>query len=73
MTTLLYEPTRPDFAATMSTVYRTLRDEHPVYHDPLDRFYALSRFQDVMTASLDWQTYSSESRVEARYAKPSGR
>jgi cytochrome P450 family 130 len=71
MTTTLYEPTRADFATSLPEVYRTLRDEHPLYHDPLDRFYALSRFDDVIEASRDWETYSSEARVEARYAKPS--
>jgi len=49
--------------------YRYLRDEVPLYynelkgHKSLDgkpiRFWALSRFQDVWDATLDWQRFSS--------------
>jgi cytochrome P450 len=51
-------------------VYRTLRDAHPVYHDPLGRFAALSRFEDVRSAALDWERFSSTGKVETRL-KPS--
>ena len=40
-------------------VWRRLRDEAPLYYNEQYDFYALSRFADVMAASLDWQTYSS--------------
>jgi cytochrome P450 len=40
-------------------VYRRLRDESPVYRDPEDRWWVLSRFADVSEALRDWQTYSS--------------
>jgi cytochrome P450 len=40
-------------------VYRRLRDEAPVYRDPGDRWWVLSRFDDVAEALRDWQTYSS--------------
>jgi cytochrome P450 len=39
--------------------YRRLRDEAPLYHNPALEFWALSRYRDVLSASLDWQTYSS--------------
>jgi cytochrome P450 len=39
--------------------WRRLRDEAPLYHNERYDFYALSRFADVLAASLDWQTYSS--------------
>jgi cytochrome P450 len=39
--------------------WRRLRDEAPLYYNEQYDFYALSRFGDVMAASLDWQTYSS--------------
>src|ERR1700743_2872524 len=71
MTTALYEPTSADFGVRRSEIYRELRDYHRVYRDPADQFYALSRFDDVIEASLDWQTFSSEGRVDANYAKPS--
>jgi cytochrome P450 len=39
--------------------YRWLRDEAPLYRNDTMRFWALSRFRDVMGAFVDWQTYSS--------------
>ena len=44
--------------------YRRLRDEAPVFHSDRYDFYALSRFDDVAAASLDWQTYSSAFGVD---------
>lgn len=41
-------------------VWRRLRDEAPVYYNDQYDFYALSRFDDVMAASLDTETFSSE-------------
>jgi cytochrome P450 len=40
--------------------WKRLRDEAPVYHNEQYDFYALSRFDDVMDASLDTETFSSE-------------
>jgi cytochrome P450 len=37
-----------------------MRDESPVYHNDEYDFYALSRFDDVMAASLDTEVFSSE-------------
>ncbi len=42
------------------SVWKRLRDEAPVYYNPEHDFYALSRFDDVMTASLDTESFSSE-------------
>jgi cytochrome P450 len=39
--------------------YRWLRDHAPIYRNDAMDFWAISRFQDVMGAFLDWQTYSS--------------
>ncbi|BBX00982.1 cytochrome [Mycolicibacterium moriokaense] len=44
-------------------VWRRLRDEAPVYYNEEYDFYALSRFDDVMSASLDTETFSSEHGV----------
>src|SRR5262245_42500080 len=43
--------------------WKRLRDEAPVYYNEEYDFYALSRFDDVMTASLDTETFSSEHGV----------
>src|SRR4030095_5725455 len=39
--------------------YRRLRDEAPLYRNDALNFWALSRYRDVLAASLDWETYSS--------------
>jgi hypothetical protein len=39
--------------------YRWLRDQAPCYENEQLGFWALSRFQDVWDATLDWQTFSS--------------
>jgi cytochrome P450 len=40
-------------------VYRRLRDEAPVHHDPRLDLWALSRFDDVQGAAKDWETFST--------------
>ncbi|HLY38110.1 MAG TPA: cytochrome P450 [Candidatus Binatia bacterium] len=43
--------------------YRWLRDHAPLYRNERMDFWALSRFTDVMTAFVEWQTYSSTQGV----------
>src|ERR1700676_46375 len=40
-------------------IYRQLRDEAPVFHNETIDFWALSRFDDVMAAHLDPETFIS--------------
>jgi cytochrome P450 len=40
-------------------VWKRLRDERPLYYNQRYDFYALSRFDDVDRASLDWESYIS--------------
>jgi cytochrome P450 len=56
----VYDPSRSDFQARAHATYRTLRDEHPVYHEPVKDVWAISRFADVRDAATDTATYSSE-------------
>jgi cytochrome P450 len=56
----VYDPARPDFQDRAHEIYRTLRDAHPVYHDPDAGFWALSRFEDVRAAAGDPSAFSSE-------------
>jgi cytochrome P450 len=56
----VYDPSRPDFQANAHAIYRTLRDEYPVYHNPVNGVWALSRFADVRDAATDTATFSSE-------------
>jgi cytochrome P450 family 130 len=66
---MLYDPTDPTFADRSHDVYREMRDEHPVYVDPEGRFCALSRFEDVWSATTDWETFSSTGKAEHQYIK----
>ncbi|HVM63783.1 MAG TPA: cytochrome P450 [Acidimicrobiales bacterium] len=68
--TFVYDPTDPAFAAQSHDIYRRLRDDFPVWRDPGNRFYALSRFDDVLGAARDWETFSSTGKLEAQYIKP---
>jgi cytochrome P450 len=56
---LVYSPFSKAVFDDPYPVYRRLRDEAPVYRDPDDRWWVLSRFDDVAEALRDWQTYSS--------------
>jgi cytochrome P450 len=40
-------------------IWKRLRDDAPLYHNDKYDFYALSRFDDVERASVDWRTYIS--------------
>lgn len=56
---LVYSPFSKVIFDDPYPVYRRLRDEAPVYRDPEDRWWVLSRFDDVAEALRDWQTFSS--------------
>ena len=55
----IYDPSTAQFQEDLWDVYRTLRDEHPVYRHPRTGTYALSRFDDVWRAVHDHDTFSS--------------
>jgi cytochrome P450 len=54
-----YDPYSAAFKADPWSVYRWLRDEHPVYRSEKWGFCALSRFDDVRAAARDHATYLS--------------
>ena len=56
---LYYDPYDADIDADPYPVWKRMRDEAPLYYNEQHDFYALTRFADVLAASLDWQTYSS--------------
>jgi cytochrome P450 len=58
-----YNPFARDIQTNPFPVYRQLRDEAPVYHNPEIGFYALSRFDDVLQAHLDPATFVSSHGV----------
>ena len=55
----LYDPYDFEIDTDPYPVWQRLRDERPLYYNERYDFYALSRFDDVERASVDWKTYSS--------------
>jgi cytochrome P450 len=58
-----FNPFAYDFHRDPYPIYRRLRDEAPVYHNPAMEFWALSRFSDVLDALHDYRTYTSTGGV----------
>ncbi len=56
----VYDPTRPDFQANAHAIYRVLRDQYPVHHNPVTDIWAISRYSDVRDAATDTTRLSSE-------------
>ena len=56
---LSWDPLDEQFKGDPHSVWRRLRDEAPVYYNPVHDFYALSRFADVDAAHRDPLTFSS--------------
>jgi cytochrome P450 len=54
-----YSPFSRETAHNPFPVYQQLRDEAPVYHNEQVGFWALSRYEDVVAAHLDTDTFSS--------------
>ncbi len=54
-----YDPYDVDIHRDPYPVFRQLREDAPLYHNPEHDFYALSRYADVDAALVDWGTYSS--------------
>ena len=59
MSELYYDPYDRAIGADPHPVWRRMRDEAPLYRNERFDFFALSRFQDVLDASVDTETYSS--------------
>ena len=45
----IYDPFTPEFQADPFSSYRRLREEAPVYYNEKWDFYALSRYDDVLS------------------------
>jgi cytochrome P450 len=54
-----YDPFDFEIDTDPYPVWKRLRDEAPLYHNGRYDFYALSRFDDVERALVDWRVYSS--------------
>jgi cytochrome P450 len=56
---LYFDPYDYEIDADPHPIWRRMRDEAPLYRNDRYDFYALSRFDDVLAASVDTETYSS--------------
>ncbi|HZR12536.1 MAG TPA: cytochrome P450 [Acidimicrobiia bacterium] len=54
-----YDPYDAAIDADPHPVWKRLRDEAPVYYNERHDFWAVSRYDDVLNALLDWETFSS--------------
>jgi cytochrome P450 len=53
MAAVVFDPYSQEYFADPYPIYKRLRDEAPVYHNPERKFWALSRFEDVYAAHRD--------------------
>src|SRR4051794_36180786 len=58
-TDVYYDPYDFQIDSDPYPIWKRLRAEQPCYHNEKHDFYALSRFEDVERASVDWKTYVS--------------
>jgi cytochrome P450 len=58
-----YDPWDPDLNADPYPMFKRLRDDAPLYYNEAHDFYAVSRFDDVNRALVDYQTFSSAKGV----------
>jgi cytochrome P450 len=60
---LEFNPYDRDYGVDPYPLYERLREEAPVFHNPQMKFWALSRYDDVVTAHRDAATFSSAGGV----------
>src|ERR1700754_1339021 len=54
-----FDPYSDSFFDDPYETYRWMRDEAPVYYSERWDFHALTRYEDVVAAHRDWETFSS--------------
>ena len=63
MTMIDFDPFADENTHDPFPTYQRLLLEAPAYHNPGRDFWAISRFEDVKAALMDWDTYSSAEGV----------
>ncbi len=67
---VLYDPHSPELQTGLYDIYRRLRDEHPVYHNPERKLWVVTRYDDVLDILQDPKTFSSAGVEEAQALLP---
>jgi cytochrome P450 len=58
-TAIYYDPFDFDVDVNAQAIWKRMRDEAPVYWNEKHKFFALSRYDDVLRAVIDTQTFTS--------------
>lgn len=58
-----FTPHAPEFTSDPLPAYRRLRDNAPVFHAVDEDIWLLSRYDDVLAAARDWNTFSQRESV----------
>jgi cytochrome P450 len=58
-TEIYYDPYDFEIDNDPYPIWKRMRDERPLYHNEKYDFYALTRFEDVEPALVEWETYRS--------------
>ncbi len=56
-----FDPYSPEVDADPHPFYKTLRDDYPAFWSEEANMWVYSRYEDIVTALGDWETYSSAS------------
>src|SRR5690242_14454528 len=59
-----FDPFSPAIHEDPYPTYKRLRDEAPVYHNEDRGFWAVSRYDDVVAVSRDWQRFTTTRGVD---------
>ena len=59
MSQIDYDPYDYEIDASPHAIWKQMRDEAPAYYNEKYDFWALSRFEDVLEASLEADVFSS--------------
>ena len=67
---IYWDPYDPDVDVHAQEIWKRMRDECPVYYNEKFDFYALTRFEDVLAATTDTETFSSSHTTTLEMMKP---
>jgi len=68
---LVFDPFSEEYFNNPFDIYRRMREEAPLYYDPKEDFYALSRHEDVEAALKDFESFSSSRGCDLAMVKGS--
>jgi len=66
----LYDPDTNDLQRSLYEIYRSMRDEHPLYYDAPRKQYVATRYDDVAAILQDPETYSNAGVDESKLLMP---